>query len=459
MNSPLGERRIGNYKVDGICEETRTIYEYDGCFSHGHCGANYDPVKWAKTLEREKALRQLGYTVESITSCQWHEDPRSKIWYTLEESPCTMNDIIDCVNSGELFGYAKVTLHVPDNLESKYSEFPPIFKSTAIELEDIGETMQKFCTDTNRKTGVKKSLISSMKGEGIVISTPLLKKYLDMGLIIDDIEWILDYQRSKCFEGFMNKVIDGRRKADLDPQYAIIGDCLKTLGNAFYGGTLIDRKKHTSVTIVGEDRVGNHIKNPMFKSMTELNNNFYEIEKSRKTVKHTSAIQVGISVYSYAKILLIEFWEFLDKFLIKEKYELLYCDTDSIYLAISEETLDQCVKPDLWNKWLQEKDKFLSSSDDTPVEFNGQMIPRSQYDKRTPGKFKPEFIGDGMVCLNSKVVHAWGQGASKTSCKGTNKRRNQFCKEHFLSVLETQIPEIVTNSGFVKDNLTMKTYT
>ena len=197
--------------------------------------------------------------------------------------------------------------------------------------------------------------------------------------------------------------------------------------------------------------------------MIELNDNFYEIEKSRKTVKHNTPIQIGLSVYSYAKILLIEFWEFLDKFLIKEKYDLLYCDTDSLYLAISEETLSECVKPNLKDEWLREKDKFLSSSDKTPIEFNGQMIPFSQYDKRTPGKFKPEFTGDGMVCLNSKVVHAWGQDEqgpkSKTSCKGSNKRRNQFCKDHFLSVLETQIPEIVINSGFIKDNLTIKTYT
>ena len=149
--------------------------------------------------------------------------------------------------------------------------------------------------------------------------------------------------------------------------------------------------------------------------------------------------------------------------MIKEKYDLLYTDTDSIYLAISEETLGECIKPNLWDEWLQEKGKFLSSSDETLIEFNGRMIPFSQYDKRTPGKFKPGFLGEGMVSLNSKVVHAWGhddQGPkSKTSCKGSNKRRNQFCKEHFLSVLNTQIPEIVTNSGFIKDNLMLKTYT
>ena len=86
----------------------------------------------------------------------------------------------------------------------------------------------------------------------------------------------------------------------MDPDYVIIGECLKTLGNAFYGGTLIDRTKHTSVRIVGEDRISNHISSPQFKTMVELNDNFYEVEKCRKSVKHNTPITVGIAVYSYA---------------------------------------------------------------------------------------------------------------------------------------------------------------
>ena len=48
MNSPLGEQRIGDYKVDGVCEETITIFEYHGCYHHGHCGTNFNPKKMGK---------------------------------------------------------------------------------------------------------------------------------------------------------------------------------------------------------------------------------------------------------------------------------------------------------------------------------------------------------------------------------------------------------------------------
>ena len=97
------------------------------------------------------------------------------------------------------------------------------------------------------------------------------------------------------------------------------------------------------------------------------------------------------------------------------------------------------------------------------MDFEGHTITKEQFDKRSPGKFKAEFKGDGMYCLNSKVNHIWknlpdGTVNSKISCKGTQKSRNELGKEHFSSVLDTQKPYFVENAGFIKDNLSLKTY-
>ena len=132
-NSPLGEKRIGNYKIDG--QSGNHLFEYHGCYHHGHdCGNNYNPQKWEKTLEKEQALRNLGYTVESITSCEWYKDERSSIWYDTKDAPCTMDDIIGGVQSNEIFGFTKLSLRVPEELIPRYSEFPPIFKNVEINL-------------------------------------------------------------------------------------------------------------------------------------------------------------------------------------------------------------------------------------------------------------------------------------------------------------------------------------
>lgn len=45
------EKSFDNYKVDGFCDETNTIYEFHGCFYHG-CPKCYTPHTFNKVLQR-----------------------------------------------------------------------------------------------------------------------------------------------------------------------------------------------------------------------------------------------------------------------------------------------------------------------------------------------------------------------------------------------------------------------
>ena len=179
-----------------------------------------------------------------------------------------------------------------------------------------------------------------MWGERIVTLTPLFKKYVEMGLVITDIEFIMEYNPKTCFEWFQDEVVRDRRMADLDPDYKIRGETSKTKANCFYGGTIMDKTKHTSVRFSSEQNIGNHIKNPLFKCMTELNGDIYEVEKEKKKVILDTPIQIGLSVFSYAKLNLICFWEFINKFLINDLYQIMECDTDSLYIAFARDSMN-----------------------------------------------------------------------------------------------------------------------
>ena len=288
--------------------------------------------------------------------------------------------------------------------------------------------MQAFCRSITREKGVEKSLISSMCGDGIVIMTPLFQKYIELGLVCTDIEWVLEYNPKRVFEWFVNDVTDTRRMADMDPSYKIRGETAKTKGNAAVGITMMDKTKHTSVKYCETRNVDLHVKSPFFKTLEELNDDIYEVEKTKKKVIHDVPLQIGISVYSYAKLNLLSFWDFINTYLVNDYYQLMECDTDSLYIAFAKETIDECVKPHLKEEWNKVKSQYFSSESEEPIEFNGKTIPFKQYDKRTPGKYKPEFIGIGMICLNSKVYHCWsdkldknGEIITKTSCKGVQK--------------------------------------
>ena len=467
LNSSHGEKRIGNFSVDGFCQSTNTVYEYYGCYHHGHCGESKDPKKWRRTKEREKELSKLGYKVHAITSCQWKKNQASKKVYPVTQTPCTFSDIKDAITSGESFGFVKCDIHVPEHLIERFNEFPPIFKNVEIPISEIGEHMQAFCRSIQREKGVERSLISSMHGKGIVIMTPLFQKYMELGLVCTDIEWILEYNPKKVFEKFVNDVTDTRRMADMDPAYKIRGETAKTKGNSAVGITMMDKTKHTSVKFCEEENVGRYIQNPLFKSLEELNGGIYEIEKTKKKVVHDTPLQIGIAVYSYAKMNLLSFWDFLNTYLVNDYYQLMECDTDSLYIAFAKDTIDECVKPHLKEEWDKVKYEFFSSDSDEPTEFGGKTIPFKQYDKRTPGKYKAEFEGIGMICLNSKVYHCWsdkldknGEVVTKTSCKGVQKKRNVLIKKDFLEMINNPLKiHIVENAGFLREGADILTYT
>lgn len=96
-------------------------------------------------------------------------------------------------------------------------------------------------------------------------------------------------------------------------------------------------------------------------------------------------------------------------------------------------------------------------------KVKNKFFPRQEYkafDKRTPGLFKVEFEGDGMIALNSKTYFVWNDHENKMSAKGVQKDRNSdiLVKEKYLSCLMNNELIIGENKGFRFVDKRMKTY-
>ena len=149
-----GEYRYENFEFDGFDRTTnpKTVYEYFGCYYHGHSwGSFYNADKWRKTMEREEILKSE-FKVVSITSCEWKK-MEFKNWYppksnnlSIEEQNIEMrNKILQDVKNNVIFGFVQVDIHLPEHLISSFSELPPIFKNTKINIADIGEHIKQYC--------------------------------------------------------------------------------------------------------------------------------------------------------------------------------------------------------------------------------------------------------------------------------------------------------------------------
>ena len=119
-------------------------------------------------------------------------------------------------------------------------------------------------------------------------------------------------------------------------------------------------------------------------------------------------------------------------------------DTDSNYMAISGEGLEDVVRPELKEEFEAEKRQWLSWD---------------KWSGRTPGLFKLEGEGSRMIALCSKCYFIDdGNGEKKKlSTKGMSKKQNEIKWERFKAALEGE-RDLATNRGFRMRDGRMVTY-
>ena len=117
------------------------------------------------------------------------------------------------------------------------------------------------------------------------------------------------------------------------------------------------------------------------------------------------------------------YYDFLEKYFSRQDFELCYMDTDSFYLAISGDSLDDIVKPEMEQAHETDKKNWLTTD---------------KFSERTPGLFKPKFVGTRGVWLTAKCYLAQNEALSENeySCKGVSRKHNDLHLQRYKNVLD-----------------------
>jgi len=367
-----------------------------------------------------------------------------------------LNDIMN----NKVFGFVECDIKVNEEDYKIFEEMPPIFKNVVIPEEEVSDLMREYAKEKNITIGKSKKLISSMRGERILLFTPLLKWYLSHGLIVEKIHQVIQYIPNKCFSDFMNEVSDARRAGDADPNKKILAETMKLFGNSAYGYTVMNKEKHSDVKYCGESKIDKHINNPRFKDLNTLNNQQYEVMRQKKKIKMNLPIQIGCAVYQLAKLRMLEFYyDFIMRYISKDDFQYIEMDTDSAYIAFSAENIEDIIKPKMRAEYFKNKWDWFPQEKCIDKCNKCSQCKMALYERRTPGLFKEEFRGDGMIAICSKVYYCWNnEGKDKTSCKGVNKRQNDVLKEDYYNVLFDNREYKAVNKGFRVVNNKMYSY-
>ena len=503
------EKRLGTRKlpVDGWCADESKVYQYHGCVHHGHrcrltAGRTVHPLSgkplvelWDKTRQNTDYLKSLGLTVVEMTECEWlrlkGQSPTIQAFVSTHcptlKSPfpwtgagVNVRSVCTAIQQGKLFGLVECDIHTPEHLKPKFEEFQPIFKNITIGRDQLSEHMREYVLETGTLKQPRRTLIASFHGEKILLTTPLLKWYLEQGLIVTAIYDIVEYFPHKCFLTFGNTVTEKRVEADADKSNnkQIIAMGFKALGNSSYGKTLTNIERFTETKYMHPDKAAKLIRKPQFKAVREMSPSLQEVQLSKKKVCWNLPAQIGFFTYCYAKLRMLRFYhEVLDYYVDRTDYELGQMDTDSLYFGLSGESLESVIKPE------KKEEFFLNHSDWFPAKtcdnhkpdyiasrLNPQTaevnnpptwnepccVTRRQRDKRKPNLFKEEYKGEGIIALCSKTYYCFGE-QDKYSSKGLQ-GSNNLTKDRYLTVLQSRQSGGGVNRGFRTSGRQMYTY-
>ena len=231
---------------------------------------------------------------------------------------------------------------------------------------------------------------------------------------------------------------------------------MKLLANSSFGYQIMDRSQHTVTKYLTDEETNSAINSKMFKRLNHITDQMYEVELVKPEFEHREPIIVEFFILQYAKLRMLElYYNFFKEVSDTDKYEELEMDTNSLYLALSEEKLEDVILPAKRAEYDRLRsndctDNFTANATDNFFLKTCCNVHR-KHDKREPALFKEEYRCAEMLCLCSKTYCCYDKQTNKYkfSSKGLNKKTLEDCGDGPMSkVLEEAVNVTSTNIRF-----------
>ena len=341
----------------------------------------------------------------------------------------TSQQILNGVRAGTVFGMIECDIRVPEELRAHFAEMQPVFKNISLIREDLGPFMRRYAEEHDIMKTPRRMLVGSYCGDKILLATPLLRWYLDHGLEVLHVYQVIEYDPIPSFRRFGDAVSKARREGDVHQDKTIIADTMKLLGNSGYGKTITNVDRHRDVSYCTEKAASLLVNDKRFRQLDIVVDDAYEIELNKKTVKYTLPVHVGFFVLQYAKMRMLQFYyDFIIRYVERPLFEYCEMDTDSAYLALVGESVDDLVTPALREHYFRHRSEWLPSEccDDHRTDYvrcrlaNRPWVgdeacckARRAFDKRTPGRHRVDILPDLMRSYNNTPHRMIGMAPSQ----------------------------------------------
>ena len=125
---------------------------------------------------------------------------------------------------------------------------------------------------------------------------------------------------------------------------SVIAETSKLIGNGAYGIQLINKLKFQKKTFFNDKRkIDEKINSPNFRTYDIVDEKIHEINMAKRRIVHDEPILVGFTVLNNGKQRMLEFrYDFLGRIMRPRSFRAKEMDTDSFYMALTENDLYDC---------------------------------------------------------------------------------------------------------------------
>ena len=186
------QKKTDCFSVDGIYYHCNTFFEAMGCYCHYCPSQEARPsltdtdiekgVKKHQQVEmRRDYIQQKRYQIVEMWEFGWWNlyKTDASVKSHLRKNfpyrrPLSETGLMQGIIDERLSGYVQCDIEVPEHLRDSFSNFPPIFKNTAVSRDDIGIPMRQYAEKENIMVQPRRMLISSFVLTNGTIINPLL---------------------------------------------------------------------------------------------------------------------------------------------------------------------------------------------------------------------------------------------------------------------------------------------
>lgn len=259
-------------------------------------------------------------------------------FHWLSENEINDFKILETLPDSSIGYFLEVDLEYPQKLFSKHNDFPLAVEHLMIDYEMLSPSMKKLCDNFNLKSILpcKKLVPNFFPKKNYITHYLNLKFYVEEGLIIKKIHRILAFSQKPFLKDYIEFNNNKRNASKNDFEKSFF----KKMNNAFFGKTCQNPRKKINVRAsLNSKDCAKFLSNPLLEEFQIINENFSLFKLRQANLVLNKPIYVGFAVLELSKLRMYELYYKYFKTYYGSNINLIYIDTDSLYLKIQTDNL------------------------------------------------------------------------------------------------------------------------